>query len=115
MCQVTIEHFHGAATRRPVANTAYALRDAGLNLLLIGQWTDAKDDARCIDWVKQVYASPTPFMAERRYLNYMNDDDLRDNSALAAAYGPNLTRLRQIKKKYDPDNVFHLNLNIPPA
>jgi FAD/FMN-containing dehydrogenase len=115
MCQVTIEHFHGAATRVPVANTAYALRDAGFNILFIGQWMDAADDTRCIDWVKKLYASLTPFMTERRYLNYMNEDDLRDTSALAAAYGPNLARLRQIKKKYDPENVFHLNLNIPPA
>ncbi len=116
MCQVTIEHFHGAATRVPVANTAYAMRDAGFNLLLIGQWTEPGDDARCVNWVRDAYSSLMPFMAERRYLNYMNDDDLRDSSTtLSAAYGPNLPRLRQIKKKYDPDNVFHLNLNIPPA
>jgi len=48
-------------------------------------------------------------------VNYLNDDELKDPNNLASAYGPNLTRLRQIKKHYDPGNVFHLNLNIPPA
>ena len=37
------------------------------------------------------------------------------DEALVAVYGPNLPKLRQIKKKYDPDNVFHLNVNIKPA
>jgi FAD/FMN-containing dehydrogenase len=38
-----------------------------------------------------------------------------DVAAAVAAYGPNLTRLREIKKRYDPKNVFHLNVNILPA
>jgi FAD/FMN-containing dehydrogenase len=42
-----------------------------------------------------------------------NDDTGQDT--LAAVYGPNLARLREVKRKYDPNNVFHLNLNVPPA
>jgi FAD/FMN-containing dehydrogenase len=55
-----------------------------------------------------------PFVGPRRYLNYLGDDD-SGSAALASAYGPNLARLRQIKAQYDPDNVFHLNVNITPA
>ena len=40
-------------------------------------------------------------------------DDVGD-PALVAAYGPNLARLRAVKQQYDPENVFHLNVNIPP-
>jgi FAD/FMN-containing dehydrogenase len=115
MCQIVVEHFHGAATRVPITDTAYAMRGSGFNVLLASQWLDPADDKRCIDWCKDLYKSLTPFMGEKRYVNYMNDDDLRDAGSLAAAYGPNLPRLRQIKKQYDPENVFHLNLNIPPA
>ena len=38
-----------------------------------------------------------------------------ENALAAVAYGPNLARLRQIKRKYDPENVFHININIKPA
>jgi FAD/FMN-containing dehydrogenase len=54
-----------------------------------------------------------PFMAATRYVNYLNDDE--DGDPAVAAYGPNYQRLRAIKTRYDPMNVFHLNQNIPPA
>jgi FAD/FMN-containing dehydrogenase len=57
----------------------------------------------------------TRFLGERRYLNYLGDDDHGVLAALAAAYGPNLPRLRELKRRYDPDNVFHRNVNISPA
>ena len=47
-------------------------------------------------------------------MNYLDADDTGD-AALAQVYGPNVKRLREMKKKYDPKNVFHLNVNIPPA
>jgi FAD/FMN-containing dehydrogenase len=115
MSQIIIEHFHGAATRVPVGDTAYAMRDSGYNVLLVAQWTDPKDDERCTAWCRQAYASLQPFMGQRRYVNYMSEDDLQQGDSLAAVYGPNLPKLRDIKKRYDPYNVFRLNLNIPPA
>jgi hypothetical protein len=115
MSQIIVEHFHGAATRVPVGDTAYAMRDSGYNILIVSQWLDPKDDERCMAWGRQAYASLKPFMGPRRYINYLSDDDLRQGDSLAAVYGPNLPRLRQIKRKYDPENVFHLNLNIPSA
>jgi FAD/FMN-containing dehydrogenase len=54
-----------------------------------------------------------PYAAAARYVNYLGDDET-DNAA-EAAYGPNLPRLRMIKAKYDPQNVFRQNHNIPPA
>ena len=47
-----------------------------------------------------------------RWLNYLGDDQADD--AIRAAYGPNYERLREVKRRYDPDNVFHLNHNIAP-
>jgi hypothetical protein len=45
------------------------------------------------------------------YTNYIGTDEMND-AGLAAAYGPNLTRLREVKRKYDAENVFRENLNI---
>ena len=114
MCQVVIEHFHGKSTRVPIGDTAFTMRDTGYNILFVSQWTDPKDDERCKQWARESYASLTPYLSPRRYINYMNDDEMKQNDALAAVYGPNLPRLKQIKKRYDPENVFHLNLNITP-
>ena len=113
MSQVLFEHFHDAATRVPVGETAYALRGAGFNTLILGKWMDPRQTDAFIAWVRESYAALQPFVGPRRYVNYLSDDDAND-AALAAAYGPNLSRLRRIKAKVDPKNVFHHNINIRP-
>jgi len=113
MGQIVIEHFHGAATRVPPTETAYALRSSGFNVLVLSQWKDAAEDASGQAWARESYASFAPFVGSSRYLNYLDQDDVGDG-ALAAAYGPNLRRLQAIKHKYDPDNLFHQNVNILP-
>ena len=112
--QILVENFHGAASRVPVNATAYALRDFGFNTLVLGQWADPADGDATRSWCRETYAAIQPFVGERRYMNYLDADDEADHGA-AAAYGPNLARLRQLKKRYDPKNVFHQNLNILPA
>jgi FAD/FMN-containing dehydrogenase len=111
MGQVLLEHFHGAAARVAPDATAYALRSEGHNLLFLSQWQGPADDEKCIAWGKESYAAARPFVGPRRYLNYMDDDDAADGAAL---FGPNAARLKQIKGKYDPENVFHVNVNIKP-
>ena len=61
---------------------------------------------------RESYEAMKPFMAKGRYVNYRGDDEATDQ--VAAAYGPNYARLSEIKSKYDPSNVFHLNQNIRP-
>jgi FAD/FMN-containing dehydrogenase len=113
MSNVLIEHLHGAATRVPMSETACPHRTPGYNLLVLGQWSQPADTERCVQWVRDTYEAMRPFRAATRYVNYLNDDEGEDPAA--AAYGPNYPRLRAIKTKYDPMNVFHLNQNIPPA
>jgi FAD/FMN-containing dehydrogenase len=113
MGQILIEHFHGAATRVPPERTAYALRGSGFNVLLLSQWQVAGHDSACIAWARSSYAALAPLAGSLRYVNYLDTDDT-GLGALAAAYGSNLPRLQSIKAKYDPENVFHLNVNIPP-
>lgn len=113
MSQLLVEHFHGAPTRVPPTETAYALRSGGYNVAIVSQWMDAGDDTNGIAWARGAYDALRPFMGPSRYLNYLNADDDGD-AALTAAYGPNVKRLRSVKGKYDPDNVFHLNVNIRP-
>jgi FAD/FMN-containing dehydrogenase len=114
MSNLLLEHFHGAATRVPPTATAYALRSEGYNLLFLSQWMDPADDEAGIAWARESYAAAQPHVGSARFLNYMSDDDATDAS-VGAIYGPNLKRLRELKKTFDPDNVFHQNINITPG
>ena len=112
MSQMVIEHFHGAASRVPVKDTACALRITGFNVVIISQWMDAKDNDRCIKWGRDTYAALEPYLGSARYVNYLDVDEPGDPAAVA--YGENYARLRELKTKYDPENIFHINVNIRP-
>ena len=88
------------------------MRITGFNLVIISQWMDQRDNERCIAWCRDMYASLTPFLGTARYVNYLGEDEAGDPAAVA--YGANYPRLRELKSKYDPDNVFHVNVNIRP-
>ncbi|MEZ5833365.1 MAG: FAD-binding oxidoreductase [Dongiaceae bacterium] len=113
MGQLLLEHFHGAVSRVAVADTAFPHRLEGHNLVILGEWMDPAISDRCINWARETYATMGRFLGSGRYVNYLGDDESGDPAA--AAYGANYKRLREIKRKYDPDNVFHLNQNVRPA
>jgi FAD/FMN-containing dehydrogenase len=113
MGQLLIEHVHGAATRVGVSDTAFAHRREGYNFLVLAQWTDAAATQANIAWARSAYERMQPFVGAGRYVNYLDQDEA--NEAVAAAYGPNYPRLRELKRKYDPSNFFRMNQNISPA
>ena len=107
-----IEDFHGAVTRIQPTATAYPHRDQGHNLLLISQWTDPADTDLCIAWARGTFEALAPHMADRSYTNYLPADD---HDRVRQAYGVNYQRLVELKRHYDPNNLFHLNQNIDPV
>ena len=109
---IFVEHWHGAAARVPQQRTAFHHRREGHNLLILSQWQDIAAKEQNIAWARQGYARLEPFSAGARYVNYMDQDDGAD---VAGPFGGNYARLAQIKAKWDPGNVFHLNQNIRPA
>jgi len=109
LSQIVIEHFHGAASRVPVGDTACAMRTTGFNVVVIGQWIESKDTAGGTAWCKDTYNALEPYFGGTRYVNYLAADEADPS---ASVYGPNYAKLRDLKKKYDPDNFFHVNVNI---
>jgi len=112
MTAILFEHFHGAVTRIDPTATPVPHREPGWNLLLPSVWTDPAATEDNIRWTRETHAALAPHLSARRWLNYLGDDQAQD--AVRAAYGPNYERLRDIKRRYDPGNVFHLNHNIAP-
>ena len=112
MSHIVIEHFHGAASRVPMDQTACAMRITGFNVVIISQWLDPAENDRHIAWGRDTYAALEPYWGTTRYVNYLDNDEAGDPAA--AAYGQNYARLRDLKTKYDPDNFFRGNVNIRP-
>ena len=111
MTVILLEHFHGAVTRIAPTDTAVPHRDEGWNLLLPSEWIDPAHTEANIAWTKDTYAALSEHFSGGRWLNYLGDDQ---DDAIRSAYGPNYDRLVEVKRRYDPDNVFHLNHNIVP-
>jgi FAD/FMN-containing dehydrogenase len=114
MGALALEPFHGAATRVGSADTAFPHRRPGYNFLIVSQWMDPAESAVNIAWARETYAAMQPYFASGRYVNYLGEDE-EGADPVEAAYGANYTRLRVIKAKYDPANIFHMNQNIKPA
>jgi hypothetical protein len=111
LCALVIEDFHGAVTRVPTTATAYPHRQPGFNLFLISQWTDPSRTEVGIAWARETFDALSPYMADRSYTNYLSTDD---HDHIRSAFGANYDRLTDLKRGYDPDNIFRLNHNIVP-
>ena len=112
MTPILLERFHGAVTRVGETETAVPHRQEGWNMLIPSVWTDPATTDENIAWTRDTYAALSEHLAARRWLNYLGDDQGAD--AVRAAYGPNYDRLVEVKRAYDPQNVFHHNHNIVP-
>jgi FAD/FMN-containing dehydrogenase len=112
MSSILLEHFHGAVTRVGPTETAVPHRDHGWNVLIPSVWSDPADTDANISWSRETFAALRRHTGTGRWLNYLGDDQADD--AIRAAYGPNYDRLREVKRRYDPDNVFRLNHNVAP-
>ncbi len=103
----------GGATARPAPHsTAYAHRDALFVMNFHGRWEDPADDERCIGWARDFFNASAPFASGGAYVNFLTADE---GDRVRSAYGPNYPRLAQVKRKYDPGNLFRMNQNIEPA
>jgi FAD/FMN-containing dehydrogenase len=111
MCMFAVEQFHGAVTRVDPTATAFPHREPGYSCGIFAQWTDPDQTDTCISWARETFDALLPYMANRVYVNYLSADE---EDRIRQAYGPNYDRLVELKRRYDPDNLFQLNQNIKP-
>jgi FAD/FMN-containing dehydrogenase len=108
---VHVYPINGACHRVAAEETAFAYRDANFATVIAGMWPDPAENESSIAWVRDYYNATAPLSEEGGYVNFMADDD---QDRIKANYRGNYARLVDIKRKYDPDNLFHLNQNIKP-
>ena len=112
---VNMFHMGGAIADVGPEDTAFPERSAPYLVSIDGQWSDAADDADNVAWVRSAFQSFQPFGTGSVYLNFTGRADEAPSAGVDSAFGPNLQRLAEAKKTYDPHNFFNLNHNIPPA
>ena len=103
----------GAFGRVPEDAMAFANRSAPFLATIEASWQDPADTERCIAWARDAWATLRRFGSGGLYPNFAGFGEEKTELA-RAAFGDNYDRLVELKTKYDPDNLFHINLNIPP-
>ena len=102
----------GAASRVASNATPFAYRDGGWAGVIVGVDPDPANADLISRWAKDYWSELHPTSAGGGYVNFLMNEG---QDRVEAAYRGNYNRLAQIKGRYDPDNVFHINQNIQPA
>jgi FAD/FMN-containing dehydrogenase len=110
-CEVFIAHVGGAMARVPSDATAWGNRGAHFVMNAHSRWRTRAQDAACIGWAKRLFEATAPFASGSAYVNFMPADE---QDRVEKAYGANYARLAEIKRRYDPENLFRMNQNIRP-
>ena len=109
---VVLEYYGGAAGRVSSEATAYPHRNLPWDVLFLAQWTDPAQSDLHRDWARSGEEMLRPYSQNAHLLSAL---DVESEAVLKTAFGPNLKRLAEIKKKYDPTNFFRVNVNVSPG
>jgi FAD/FMN-containing dehydrogenase len=102
----------GAIGRVPPTATAFPHRRAAFGLHIFPGWQEPAEDERNIAWASGFHARIAPHATGGVYVNMLGGDE---PERVPGAYGGNYARLRELKRRFDPENLFRSNHNIRPA
>ena len=109
--EIFVARLGGAISRQAGDATAYPHRDPEYLMNVHTRWEDPAEDDDCVGWAREFFDSMTRYATGGVYVNFMPEDE---TGRVKEAYGSNYGRLAELKRRYDPDNFFHLNQNIAP-
>jgi len=113
LSQSVLFHVAGALNEHEGDDGAVGNRDARYIGGFAGTWPPGAPADPHVAWARDGWERIRPFSTGGNYVNFQLADD--DTARTAAAYGTNYRRLQRVKATYDPDNLFRVNRNIPPA
>jgi len=107
MSQIHLEPWGGKIKE---SNNAFSFKNAEFAINIIGKWTDEKDDPKNIEWVRSTWNALKKYSIGGGYVNYEGDVN---RESFRYSYDQDMyLKLKEIKRKYDPENFFHNNQNI---
>ncbi|CAM4138760.1 FAD-binding oxidoreductase [Gillisia hiemivivida] len=111
LSQMHLYPINGEASRKKNSETAWAYRDAKYAGVIVGVDPDPGNAVKITKWCKDYWEALHPHSAGGAYSNFlMNEGEER----IKSSYKGNYDRLVEIKRKYDPKNLFRVNQNIKP-
>jgi hypothetical protein len=111
-CEIFVGHVGGAAGRVAADATAFPQRNSHFVMNVHARWREPQMDRACIGWARNLFEAAKPHAAGTAYINFMPEDEV---DRVEAAYGSNYQRLAEVKRRYDPQNLFRMNQNVRPA
>jgi FAD/FMN-containing dehydrogenase len=103
----------GAETEPPSDATAYPHRDASHHLLIEARWSNPDRDEEHIEWTRAFHEAMQPYTTDGVAMNFLTEDE--SEGRIRASYGSNYGRLAELKREWDPENLFSMNQNIDPS
>jgi hypothetical protein len=103
---------NGAAHKTGENDTPWSYRNAVWSQVIVGVDPDPANKNLITSWAKEYWEALHPYGAGGAYVNFMMEGEGEDR--IRATYQGNFNRLVEIKAKYDPNNFFRVNQNIPP-
>jgi FAD/FMN-containing dehydrogenase len=110
-CEIFIGHVGGAAGRIGREKTAFPQRNSHFVMNVHARWREKAMDPACTGWAKSLFEATKPHAIGTAYINFMPEDE---TDRVETAYGVNYRRLAEIKRHYDPQNLFRMNQNVKP-
>jgi FAD/FMN-containing dehydrogenase len=110
-CEIFIGQMGGATSRVAPDATAYRDRNVKFIMNVHGRWETAAEDQAGIAWCRSIFDAAAPYATGGVYVNFMTAEE---SNRIPSAYGPSFQRLVELKRKYDPANLFRVNQNIKP-
>lgn len=92
--------------------TAFAHREVSFSTIIAGIGAENGTMSANRDWVRGYWSALQPHSAESAYVNFLMEEG---QDRIKSTYGSNYSRLQQVKRTWDPTNLFHVNQNIQPA
>ncbi|NBC67044.1 MAG: FAD-binding protein [Bacteroidetes bacterium] len=108
---IFLEPMGGAIARKGSEATAFPHRERKFCITAVPKWENKEEDDEMEAWADNLFNALEPFAADGVYVNYLSDNGEEE---ARTAYGKHWDRLRSLKEKWDPGNLFRMNHNIPP-
>jgi hypothetical protein len=109
---IALHHFHGPGTEIAPDATAFGLRRKHFLMEIIAAWEPNRKEDGTVHrhWASDLFSALTPHALPGGYPNFLTQDDRQQ---LGSAYGINTARLCDLKRRYDPDDVFTSAIPLP--